>query len=110
MTIPRQSFRCAARIEYRNQALRQAKSFAANWVSLLKTGTIFPLFTLLPGVSPAQTRNELGKPFLTAWLPKDYGAESSNWAIVQDNRGVRYFGNTSVILEYEASATGVGDP
>lgn len=104
MTIPRQSFRCAARIEYRNRTLLPAKGFATNWVRLLKAGTILILFTLLPGVTPAQTRNELGKPFLTAWLPKDYGAESSNWAIVQDNRGVMYFGNTSGILEYDGTA------
>lgn len=45
--------------------------------------------------------NELGKPILTAWLPKDYGAGPSNWAIVQDDRGVMYFGNETGILEYD---------
>ena len=45
--------------------------------------------------------NELGKPILTAWLPKDYGADVQNWAIVQDDRGVMYFGNNSGILEYD---------
>jgi len=47
------------------------------------------------------TPNEPGKPILTAWLPKDYGADSQNWAIVQDDRGVMYFGNDSGILEYD---------
>jgi len=47
------------------------------------------------------TPHELGKPILTAWLSKDYGAEPSNWAIVQDDRGVMYFGNANGILEYD---------
>jgi len=45
--------------------------------------------------------HELGKPILTAWLPKDYGADTQNWAIVQDDRGVMYFGNNRGILEYD---------
>jgi signal transduction histidine kinase len=58
---------------------------------------------LLPAASRAQsnTPNELGKPQLTAWLPKDYDAATQNWAIVQDDRGVLYFGNNSGILEYD---------
>jgi len=57
-----------------------------------------------PSSSPSALRpphTELGKPLLTAWLPKDYGAETQNWAIVQDDRGVMYFGNSSGILEYD---------
>jgi signal transduction histidine kinase len=50
-------------------------------------------------LSPPPT--ELGKPFITNWLPKDYGADAQNWAIVQDDRRVMYFGNNSGILEYD---------
>ncbi|NOY05168.1 MAG: response regulator [Chlorobi bacterium] len=35
------------------------------------------------------------------YTPLQYGAHSQNWAIVQDRRGVMYFGNTSGILEYD---------
>jgi hypothetical protein len=45
--------------------------------------------------------NELGKPFITNWLPKDYGANAQNWAIAQDDRGVMYFGNSEGVLEYD---------
>jgi signal transduction histidine kinase len=45
--------------------------------------------------------NELGKPFLTNWLPKDYGANAQNWAIAQDDRGVMYFGNSDGVLEFD---------
>ncbi|MCK5171384.1 MAG: PAS domain S-box protein [Bacteroidales bacterium] len=37
------------------------------------------------------------------YSPKDYNAPSQNWSIVQDNRGVLYFGNSSCILEYDGN-------
>ncbi len=63
---------------------------------------LFLLLTLsLPAKISAQTHTELGKPLLTAWLPKDYGASTQNWAIAQDDRGLMYFGNNNGILEYD---------
>lgn len=44
---------------------------------------------------------EVGKPFVRNYLPKEYGAHVQNWAIVQDDRGVMYFGNTDGVLEYD---------
>ena len=38
---------------------------------------------------------------LTNFLPQDYFAESQNWAIVEDDRGIIYVGNGSGILEYD---------
>ena len=37
------------------------------------------------------------------YSPKDYNAPSQNWSIVQDNRGVLYFGNSSCVLEYDGN-------
>lgn len=51
--------------------------------------------------SPAQSFRELGTPYLTTWLPKDYGADTQNWAVAQDDRGVMYFGNNNGMLEYD---------
>lgn len=51
--------------------------------------------------SQAQTINEIGKPFLTNWSPKDYDAHSQNWAIIQDSRGIMYIGNSSGVLEFD---------
>jgi len=45
--------------------------------------------------------NEAGKVFITNYRPKDYGAHAQNWAIVQDDRGVMYFGNVRGVLEYD---------
>jgi len=50
--------------------------------------------------SGAQT-SELGRPFIRNYTPKEFGAAPSNWAIVQDRRGVMYFGNAEGLLEYD---------
>jgi len=53
---------------------------------------------LAPLVAPT---NELGQPFIRNYTPKEFGAAPSNWAIVQDKRGVMYFGNAEGMLEYD---------
>ena len=50
-----------------------------------------------------QGAGNAGKPFITNFSPKEYAAGPSNWAIVQDKRGVMYFGNDNGILEYDGS-------
>jgi hypothetical protein len=47
------------------------------------------------------TLTELGLPFIRNYSPKEYGAQSQNWVIVQDSRGVMYFGNYLCVLEYD---------
>lgn len=37
------------------------------------------------------------------YAPKDYKASSQNWSIIEDKRGVLYFGNTICILEYDGN-------
>jgi signal transduction histidine kinase/ligand-binding sensor domain-containing protein len=50
---------------------------------------------------------EPGKPFITNYTPDEYNGYSANWAIVQDKRGVMYFGNGNDfgngdgVLEYD---------
>lgn len=46
--------------------------------------------------------NNSGIPFITNYSPVEYGASEQNWAIIQDQRGVMYFGNNDDgILEYD---------
>jgi ligand-binding sensor domain-containing protein len=46
--------------------------------------------------------NKNGTQFITNYSPKTYQASEQNWAIVQDNRDVMYFGNNdNGILEYD---------
>lgn len=47
-------------------------------------------------------RSEAGYPFITRYSPEDYGAETQNWAIIQDARGVVYFGNNAGVLEFDS--------
>lgn len=48
-----------------------------------------------------QFLNEVGLPIITNYLPKQYSANVQNWAVIQDKRGVLYFGNVSGVLEYD---------
>jgi GAF domain-containing protein/CheY-like chemotaxis protein len=54
-----------------------------------------------PEPAKAQTPNETGLPFIRNYSPKEYGGHPQNWAIVQDDRGIMYFGNGNCILEYD---------
>ncbi|MCK4662577.1 MAG: SpoIIE family protein phosphatase [Bacteroidales bacterium] len=49
----------------------------------------------------AQTNTELGSPFIRNYTSKEYNAGSQNWSIVQDKRGVMYFGNNRGVLEFD---------
>jgi signal transduction histidine kinase/ligand-binding sensor domain-containing protein len=57
---------------------------------------------LVPGYSEAnEVDPELGRPFIRNYTPREFGAAPSNWAIVQDRRGVLYLGNAEGLLEYD---------
>jgi len=60
---------------------------------------IFPFVHLL-----AQTVNETGKPFITNYAVEDYEAHAQNWSILQDKRGVLYFGNSIGLLEFDGNS------
>jgi len=45
--------------------------------------------------------NQIGMPFIRNFSPKDYKAGLANWAVIQDKRGVMYFGNDKGVLEYD---------
>ncbi|RMD93577.1 MAG: hypothetical protein D6813_03900, partial [Calditrichaeota bacterium] len=68
--------------------------------------TLLILFLLVPfavGIVSAQTpaHLETGLPYTQNFSPKEYGAHSQNFAIVQDVRGMMYFGNVYGVLEYD---------
>jgi serine phosphatase RsbU (regulator of sigma subunit) len=46
--------------------------------------------------------NQKGLPFIRNYTPEEYQATDQNWAAVQDNRGLMYFGNNDKgVLEYD---------
>ncbi len=56
---------------------------------------------LYPQKADTTNINEIGIPVIKNYTPKEYGAHNQNWAIVQDKRGIMYFGNTDGLLEYD---------
>ena len=62
-----------------------------------------PLFAQ-PSYSPRNaSSHEVGRPFIRNYTPKEYGALPQNWAVIQDRRGVMYFGNWNGVLEYDGA-------
>jgi len=51
----------------------------------------------------SQNIQENGYPLINNYSPKEYGADTQNWAIMQDERGIMYFGNNLGLLEYDGS-------
>lgn len=66
----------------------------------MKAYKITILLVLCSLASLAQV-NKLGHPLLRNYSPEEYKGSEQNWAIIQDNRGVMYFGNNDRILEYD---------
>jgi signal transduction histidine kinase len=67
---------------------------------------LLTFFTVLIGFGAIQAQpvSHRGLPFITNYTPRDYGADAQNWGVVQDDRGVMYFGNTSGVLEFDGVA------
>ncbi len=53
-----------------------------------------------PNLAADPTR-EVGHPFLQNFSLRDYHAHNQNWVAVQDAKGIMYFGNKGVVLEYD---------
>jgi signal transduction histidine kinase/DNA-binding response OmpR family regulator len=71
---------------------------------LKTTSLIFFFLVLLYQFATAQKTNSFSQtdsPLITNYLPKNYSANVQNWAVIQDHRGVLYFGNGEGILEYD---------
>lgn len=83
--------------------IRLAQRFAC--VTAMMTGWAVP--ALLAQTAPAApastvpTQAAILKATIRNFLPYAYQANRQNWGIVQDNRGILYFGNTSGVLEFD---------
>src|SRR4030067_142559 len=66
------------------------------------------LFFLFLSTLFGQTANYnyqiLGQSLLRYYSPKEYKSNNSNWCIVQDKRGVMYFGNEEGIVEFDGNS------
>ena len=68
----------------------------------MKKGLLTVFLLILLVFSPAAQYFNTGLPFITNYFPNETGGSEQNWAIVQDHRGVMYFGNNDKgVLEYD---------
>jgi serine phosphatase RsbU (regulator of sigma subunit) len=58
------------------------------------------LFTFNTFNTQATTAN-LGLPFIRNYTQDEYQAHNQNWSVIQDQRGVMYFGNGNGLLEFD---------
>lgn len=73
-----------------------AAAASTPYLSVYAQSSALPDQVILPQADP-----EEGRPFITNFTTSDYDAESQNWAVVEDDRGVIYIGNNSGVLEYD---------
>lgn len=67
------------------------------WIAFagfVPTGLTSPL-------GPPSTAAKVGTPYIHNYTPDEYGAESQNWDVVQDHRGLMYFANSDGVLIYD---------
>ena len=71
--------------------------------NLLKMGAalLLALAGAVPGMAQADARAMGPVQGIRNFAPESYQADRRNWAIVEDNRGILYFGNTQGVLEFD---------
>ncbi|MFL6414847.1 MAG: hypothetical protein ACJ74Y_04155, partial [Bryobacteraceae bacterium] len=68
-----------------------------------KAARLIAAFTFAASLVYADVSPEAGAFFFKQYLPEEYGADAQNWAVVQDARGIMFFGNTEGLLEYDGA-------
>ena len=59
------------------------------------------IFLIIIYLFTANAQNNEGTPFIRNYATNEYGQEPNNWAILQDKRGIMYFGNTGGVLTFD---------
>src|SRR5262247_843196 len=57
-----------------------------------------------PAQASAAGGSEEGRPLIRAYQPIEIGGGGQTWCIVQDRRGVLYFGANSAVLEFDGAS------
>lgn len=74
---------------------------------MLNNKNIFFIVFIFSSISFGQiiykSFNEIGQPILNYYGPEVYNASYQNWCVIQDDRGIMYFGNSDGVLEFDGS-------
>jgi hypothetical protein len=82
--------------------VNQNTPLPANPKSMNKTLLLQLLLLFLPLFATAQRAGfEMGSPIIQNYTPEEYQANGQNWAALQDQNGIMYFGNNDGVLEYD---------
>ena len=54
--------------------------------------------------STGTSSGEVGRPFLTCFGSREYGATAQNWVFAEDTRGLMYVGNNLGALQYDGAS------
>lgn len=80
------------------------RGFRVTHFNLRTRRTLSAAVWLACSLVPAAARElhpETGNFLLEKFAPKVYGASPQNWAVLQDQRGIMYFGNTEGLVEFD---------
>jgi signal transduction histidine kinase len=61
------------------------------------------LFSVSIGVHLSSNTKQIGIPLIKNYSPKDFSGNNDTWSIVQDDRGILYFGNSAGILQFDGT-------
>lgn len=64
---------------------------------------IICIFLCLIGSTSYSQIKSIGIPNIINYSRKDYNASTQNWAVIQDKRGIIYFGNNDGLLEFDGT-------
>jgi len=81
--------------------MKQGKMTSSKAVSEWACLLLFFLFCNGLSAQNAPAFSGSGAPFIRNYPPTEYGGHNQNWGIVQDHRGVVYFGNSHGLMEYD---------
>lgn len=63
--------------------------------------SFFISFLLLPFLAHSQENSEKGLPFIVNYTTRQYQSDAQIWSVIQNDKGMMYFGTNSGILEYD---------
>ncbi len=75
--------------------------FVALLVGLAATPVVWAADPVPSSLPP--NRLEEGRPFIRAYSPLEIGGGSQTWCILQDRRGVMFFGTNGAVLQYDGA-------
>jgi len=89
-------------IEFNNTLITKNKRCMNFYIKLVTF--VLVSFSVLLGQPLDYISSETGQPFLKYYNSKTYNLSADNWKVIQDHRGIMYFGNEKGVLEFDGNS------